>query len=516
MNSEKQNLTEPSFVAMHDIWKRFPGVIANKGIDIEFRAGEVHALLGENGAGKTTLMNILAGIYRADEGEIRIKGQAVEIRTPVQAIDLGVGMVHQHFRLVDNMTVAENIHLGWEKSPWHVSHSSLASRIDDIASELGFGIDPEAKIWQISVGEQQRVEIFRALARGARVLILDEPTAVLTPDEAAELFGAIRVMTSLGRTVVFISHKLDEVLEISDRITVLRDGLKVETCSTSECNHQLLARLMVGKEVILHSYDKKGEARSAILELDDLNAQNDRGLSALIDINLNVMQGEILGIAGVSGNGQRELAQVLTGLRPVQSGRILVDGVDQTGTSPRRMAALGVGHIPEDRLDMGLVASLSVLHNAILRRFRKAPIRKGIRLMGDAATEFTERIIKEADVRNAHAQVRLRNLSGGNQQRLLARREIEIASRLLVAVHPTRGLDVAATEDVRKALVDHRNKGNAVLLISADLDEILLLSDRIAVMYEGRIVGLLDGRDADREEVGLLMGGQADGKECAS
>lgn len=516
MNSERQTLTEPPLVTMHNIWKRFPGVVANKGIDLDFRAGEVHALLGENGAGKTTLMNILAGIYQADAGEIRINGREAGIRTPSQAIEHGVGMVHQHFRLVDNLTVAENIHLGWEATPWHVSPRTLAARTEKIAAELGFGLDPEAKIWQISVGEQQRVEIFRALARGARILILDEPTAVLTPKEAVELFDAIRTMTSQGRTVVFISHKLNEVLEISDRVTVLRGGLKVETRPTSECDHQLLAQLMVGKEVIFHSYNKIGKPKSAILEMDNINALNDRGLAALIDINLSVKQGEILGIAGVSGNGQRELAQVLTGLRPVQSGSILIDGKDQTGTSPRILAAAGVGHIPEDRLDMGLVASLSVMHSAILRRFREPPIRKGMRLMGDAATGFTKRIIKQFDVRPANTQAILRTLSGGNQQKLLAGREIEIASRLLVVVHPTRGLDVAATQDVREALVEHRNKGNAVLLISADLDEIMLLSDRIAVMYEGRILDLFDAKDADREVIGLLMGGKMAETESAA
>lgn len=516
MSMEERTGAKPSFVTMTNIWKRFPGVVANKGVDIDFRVGEVHALLGENGAGKSTLMNILAGIYQADEGEIGIEDRPAEIHTPTQAIDLGIGMVHQHFRLVDNLTVAENIHLGWKDTPWHVSRGSLAARTEAIAARLGFNLDPDAKIWQISVGEQQRVEIFRALARGARMLILDEPTAVLTPKEALELFGAIRTMTAQGQAVVFISHKLDEVLEISDRVTVLRDGRKVQTLPVSECDHRILARLMVGKEMIFQGYEKKGESQTPILELDAVRALNDRGLPALVDVKMSVMQGEILGVAGVSGNGQRELAEVLTGLRRVQGGRILINGKDQTGKSPRQVAAAGVGHIPGDRLGTGLVASESLTHNAVLRRFREPPIRKGMRLMRDAARRFSERIIKEADVRPPRPQAKLRTLSGGNQQKLLAGREIEIASRLLIAVHPTRGLDVAATQDVRQALVDHRNDGNAVLLISADLDEVLLLSDRIAVMYEGRIVGLLDAQDADRETIGLMMGGRADGRMSAS
>ena len=509
MNMGKQILAEPAFVAMRNIWKRFPGVVANKSIDLDFHAGEVHALLGENGAGKTTLMNILAGIYRADEGEIRIDGREVEILSPTQAIDLGIGMVHQHFRLVDILTIAENVHLGWSATPWHVSHNSLEARTEEIAADLGYKLDPSVKIWQLSVGEQQRVEVLRALARGAQVLILDEPTAVLTPEEAKELFHAIRGMTSRGRTVVFISHKLDEVLNLSDRVTVLRDGLKVETRLTSDCNHRLLARLMVGKEVIYHSYERKGERKAPILELEAINALGDRELPALKDIKMSLRGGEILGIAGVAGNGQSELAEVITGLRPMQSGKIMIDGVDHTGLSPRLMTAAGVGHIPADRLGMGLVSTLSVTHNAILRRYRETPIRRGVRLVENAAKQLAESIIKKADIRVPNAQVKLRTLSGGNQQKLLTGREIEIASRLLIAVHPTRGLDVAATEDVRNALIDHRNNGNAVLLISTDLDEVLMLSDRIAVMYEGRIEGLFDASDADREEIGLLMGGKA-------
>jgi simple sugar transport system ATP-binding protein len=484
-------------------------VVANKGLDLELRVGEVHALLGENGAGKTTLMNILAGIYRADEGEIWIGGEQVEIRSPVHAINLGVGMVHQHFRLVDDLTVAENVHLGWKETPWHISRNKLGSRLEAITAELKYQMDPNAQIWQLSVGEQQRVEILKVLARGARVLILDEPTAVLTPNEVRDLFRAVRAMADQGRTVVFISHKLDEVLEVSDRVSVLRGGERVALKPTSECEHRMLARLMVGEDVVFRSPEKMGEPGAPILEVKGISALNDRRLPALREVDLKVKQGEILGIAGVAGNGQRELAEVLTGLRPIEQGAILIEGEEKTGRSPLEFARAGVGHIPEDRVGKGLFLILSVTHNAILRKYREPPIRNGIRLLKEAAARFAEGLVERADVRLPHVGVPVRNLSGGNQQKLLTRREIEIASRLLVAVHPTRGLDVAATEDVRHALVEHRNNGNAVLLISEDLDEILLLSDRIAVMFDGRIVGLFDIGDAIREDIGLLMGGKA-------
>jgi ABC-type uncharacterized transport system ATPase subunit len=516
MSEIKSSFDGPVLAEMRNIWKRFPGVLANKGVDLELRTSEVHALLGENGAGKTTLMNILTGIYRADEGEILINGKPVEIRSPAQAIGLGICMVHQHFRLVDDLTVAENIHLGWKETPWHISRDRLHRKLEAIALEMDYQIDPDAKIWQLSVGEQQRVEILKALARGARLLILDEPTSALTPIETRELFRAIRRMTEKGRTVVFISHKLEEVSEVSDRVSVLRHGERVITKPTSECDQLMLARMMVGQDIVFRSHERHGVAGSPILRMEAVSALDSRSLPALREVDLEVRQGEILGVAGVAGNGQRELAEVLTGLRPVKQGRILVEGMDRTGSSPLQFARAGVGHIPEDRLGMGLFSILSVTHNAILKEYRDPPIRKGIRLRKEMATRFANGLVERADVRVPNVRVLVGNLSGGNQQKLLARREIEIASRLLVAVHPTRGLDVAATEAVRRALVDHRNSGNAVLLISEDLDEILLLSDRIAVMFGGRIVGLLDIADANREDIGLLMGGKAPGREVSA
>jgi len=509
VNVMEQRLVEAPMAEMHNIWKRFPGVVANMGVNLELRVGEVHALLGENGAGKTTLMNILSGLYRPDAGEIRIEGRKVDIGSPVGAIQLGVGMVHQHFRLVDDMSVAENIHLGWSDAPRFISQRLLARRVRAVAEELDFQVDPDARISQLSVGEQQRVEILKVLARGARVLILDEPTSVLTPTEAAELFKVLREMAATGRGVIFISHKLDEVLQVSDRVSVLRGGRNVGTKPISECSSRSLARMMMGEEVAVESRKKTGSPGSIVLKLRGVRATNDRGLPALKDVDLTVRCGEILGIAGVAGNGQRELAEVVTGLRPLAGGEARLEGDDLRGQAPSHLSQIGLGHIPEDRLGMGLFPSLSVLHNAILREYRNPPLRRGLRLVREAAARAASGLVERAGVRVAHLGVPVSNLSGGNQQKLVIRREMEIASRLLVAVHPTRGLDVGATEDVRRALVNHRNNGVAVLLISEDLDEILFLSDRIAVMFGGRIVGIMDIGDANREDIGLLMGGKA-------
>ncbi len=501
------DLTDGLVVEMRAIWKRFPGVIANQGIDFDLRAGEVHALLGENGAGKTTLMNILSGSYRPDDGTILINGQPMQFRSPAQAIAAGIGMVHQHFRLVEKLTAAENVHLGWQETPWNVSSSNLAQRTEAICVEFGLHVDPSAKIWQLSTGEQQRVEILRVLARGARVLILDEPTAVLTPHEASELFRVMRDLAASGRSVVFISHKLDEVLEVSDRLTVLRGGRRVETCATDVCDHRMLARLMVGQDVVFREHDRERVQGQVVLDLRDAHAISDRGLPALKGVTLDIREGEILGVAGVAGNGQSELAEVLTGLRPLEGGSLAIDGVDLTNATPTRLLRAGVGHIPEDRLGTGLVRDASVTHNAVLREYRDPPISRGLRIDGREAGKFARALVQLADVRVPTVRVLVRNLSGGNQQRLLAGRETRIASRLLVAVHPTRGLDIGATDEVRRVLIEHRNAGSAVLLISEDLDEVLAMADRVVVMYEGGVVGEFDGKNADREEIGLRMGG---------
>jgi len=494
-------------VEMRNIWKRFPGVIANQAVDFDLRVGEVHALLGENGAGKSTLMNILCGAYRQDEGEIFINGKSCDFRSPAQAIATGIGMIHQHFRLVEKLTVAENIHLGWDDTPWHATKPTLHKRTTEICESLGYNLDPNAKIWQISVGEQQRVEILRVLSRGAQVLILDEPTAVLTPHEADELYRVTRQLANDGKTVVFISHKLDEVMSASDRVTILRHGEKIATLNTADCDKQILANLMVGKNIVFQSHLKSGDKGKAILELKKINAKNDRGLSALQNFDLSINEREILGIAGVAGNGQTELAEVVTGLRPTTSGSIMLGEDNLTNKMPSDFAGGGVGHIPEDRSGTGLIPSRSVRHNAILRKYAHPPIRKGSRLDHQAALQYSKELINKADVRVPGPHTKVATLSGGNQQRLLSGREIDIASRLLVAVHPTRGLDVAATDSVRSVLVNHRNNGCGVLLISEDLNELFAVSDRIAVMHDGQVVGEFETELATLEEIGILMGG---------
>jgi len=503
----------PPIVLLRGICKYFPGVIANQSIDLEVQSGEIHALLGENGAGKSTLMNILTGIYQPDAGEIIIDGYAKAFASPVEAIAAGIGMVHQHFKLVQAFTVAENIHLGWEETPPGISASALEARTAQLATALNLAVKPDARIEDLSTGEQQRVEILRVLARQARLLILDEPTAVLTPSEARELFKALREFVSRGNAVVFISHKLDEVLEISDRITVLRGGRKVATEDTRHCSHKSLAKLMVGHEIVLN--DLRGRSPSAapvspqaVLSLQKVSAHDDLGNVALNDVSLQVRGGEILGIAGVAGNGQKELSQVLTGMRPVISGRIEVGGRDFTGHSAEQFASFGVGHIPEDRLHSGLAPALSITDNAVIREYKKPPVSVGAWFRPRAATALAETIAAAASVAVPDFGMPVRNLSGGNQQRLVARREMRIAGRVLIAAYPSRGLDVGAINTMMRYFVELRDAGCAVVLISEELEELLNLSDRIAVMFHGQIMGVVDGISADIEEIGLLMGGQ--------
>lgn len=507
MSDTPANRDIPPLLEMCDIWKSFPGVIANKASCFDLQHGEIHALLGENGAGKTTLMNILSGLYQADDGEILINGHPVEIRSPLEAIRLGIGMVHQHFRLVNNLTVAENIHLGWQETPRVINRPALSQRTEAIISEFGFRCDPTAKIEDLSVGEQQRVEILKALARGATILILDEPTSVLTPQEAEELFANLRKMTETGRSVIFISHKLEEVLSVSDRITVLRNGCNIITLPREGTDPRTLARHMVGEMELGQSFHRSVDIGNPVLELRDVTASDDQRLVALKNLDLVVRRGELLGVAGVSGNGQCELAEVITGLRPIQSGQLLIDGNDWTGKPSAELAMAGVGHIPEDRGRTGLMPNLSILENAILREYRNPPIRNGPWLRKAPAADLATRLVRAGDVRTPNIDVPVRVLSGGNQQKLLVQRETAIATRVLVAMHPTRGLDVAATDAVWQALINHRDSGVAVLLIAEDLDELFSIADRIVVMYEGSIVGSFPVDEANREEIGLLMGG---------
>jgi len=495
-------------VEARGISKSFGGVRALDAVDFDVSWGEVHALLGENGAGKTTLCNIFAGIYRADDGEVLVEGIAHGFRNPSQAIDSGIGMVHQHFRLVETMTVAENIHLGWPETPKIISQAKLVERTEQFMEEIGLHVDPTAKIWQLSVGEQQRVEILRVLARGARVLILDEPTAVLTAPEARELFAVMRQLVDGGRTIIFISHKLNEVLEVSDRITVLRNGIHEITRETAGATAVELARLMTGEETHLDVVHREIDG-AIVLEVNSVTALNDRGVEALHGIDLNVRAGEIVGIAGVSGNGQTELAEVICAVRRVESGTISIDGEQIANRSARKVIDLGVGHISEDRIATGMVASAPVTDNAILHNYWGDELSDGLTLDRQGVVTFAKKLVETARVQTRSVFTTAGQMSGGNQQRLVAGREALVARTALIASHPTRGLDVLAAQEVQTSILERRDAGCAILFISDDLDEVLLMSDRIAVMYEGQIMEVFNRREADRERMGLLMGGHA-------
>ncbi len=499
-----------AIVEMRGITKRFPGVLANDHIDFSVEEGEIHALLGENGAGKTTLMNILFGFYQPDEGEVLMRGRKTDIRSPHDAIALGLGMVHQHFQLVPPFTVAENIVLGMRSSrePFLENPRRLAERINEYSERFGLKVDPHLRIWELSVGEQQRVEILKALYRGADLLILDEPTAVLTPQETESLFTTVfRLLAAAGKSIIFITHKLNEVFAVASRITVLRDGQVVDTVATSDTSRDELARMMVGREVFLKV--EKGPPRRghAALEVVGLSATDDRGLLALKNVSLTVRRGEILGIAGVDGNGQRELEEVLTGLRPSTTGRLTIEGRDMTNASSAQIKACGVGHVPSDRDRMGLVADLTVADNAVLGVVEQPPFTRSGFLDQQAIEDHARRLIAEYDVHVPGPNVAAGKLSGGNAQKLVLARELAQNPRVIIAAQPTRGLDVGATEYVRQKLIEQRDNGAAVLLISTELEEILSLSDHIAVIYEGEIIGPVEPTEVNTEELGLLMAG---------
>ncbi|MDQ3890376.1 MAG: ABC transporter ATP-binding protein [Actinomycetota bacterium] len=497
-----------SLVSLHGIVKDFPRVRANDRVDFELRAGEIHALLGENGAGKTTLMNILAGLYRADSGEIAVHGERVDLRSPRDAIDRGIGMVHQHFRLVDRFTVAENVTLGWRSPRTIIRRRALDAEIAGLAEEYRMRVDPARPVWQLSVGEQQRVEILKNLYRGADVLILDEPTAVLTPQEAAGLFESLRRMAAGGRGVVFITHKLDEVMAVADRITVLRRGRNVATVAKGGTSERELARMMIGHELPAARAEGDVEPGELILALEGLEADDDRGLPALAGVDLAVSAGEIVGVAGVAGNGQRELAEAIVGLRPARRGRVLLRGRDVTHASVARRVASGVGYCPEDRLRQGVAPGLSVAENLISKRYRTAPVGGRFLLHRRAARRAAAELATSFDIRGADLDAPAASLSGGNLQKVVLAREISADPVLLIAAQPTRGLDVGAAHFTRRLLLEQRARGRAVLVISEDLDELLELSDRVAVMYEGRIDAVIPAREADEERIGLLMAGR--------
>ena len=508
-------MADAPLLELEGIRKEFPGVVANDDVDFELRAGEVHALLGENGAGKSTLMNILYGLYHPDEGEIRLRGEPARISSPREAIDLGIGMVHQHFMLIPVMTVTENIVLGVEPNRGPLLNIDEArDRVRDISKRFGLAVNPDAKIESISVGQQQRVEILKALYRGADILILDEPTAVLTPQEADELFAILKSLQAEGKSIIFISHKLHEVLEIADRITVLRRGKTIETVPREGATEESLAKLMVGREVLLW-VEKTAAAQpgETVLELDDLHVRDQRGLEAVRGVSLQVRAGEIVGIAGVDGNGQSELIDAIAGLRKAESGRVLVDGKDVTDEGCKECLDAGLGHIPEDRHRRGLILDFSLAENLALHDYDRPPGSRYGWLFPKRLVERAKGLLTEFDVRGGTPSTPAASLSGGNQQKVVLAREITRDPRVLVAAQPTRGLDVGAIEFVHRRLVDERDEGRAILLVSFELDEILSLSDRILVLYEGKIVGEY-APDVSEEELGIAMTGGRRGAEA--
>ncbi len=500
---------------MRGVTKRFPGVIANDRVDLELLEGEIHTLLGENGAGKSTLMNVLTGIYLPDEGSISVAGKPVRFNSPKDAIALGIGMVHQHFKLVQSHTVTENIVLGLAGGFQPVRLSEAEGRVAELSERYGVKVDPGAHVWELSIGEQQRVEILKILFRGAKILLLDEPTAVLTPQEADELFVTLRSMREKGHSIVFISHKLDEVMAISDRITVLRGGKNVGTVQTSATSPRALSNLMVGREIQFQTYPRPEMKGESILEVKGVSAEGDRGLPALKDVSFEVASGEILGFAGVAGNGQEELAQVVTGLKAISSGSITVDGRPMAGASAKDFIDAGVSYVPADRHGVATVGDMSLTHNSVLRRYREEKFGQGPLLNLVAASKYADRLIEEFDIKTPGRETAVRTLSGGNLQKVILAREMTTRHRLLVVMSATHGLDVGATEFVRETLNHHREEGAAIVLISEDLEELLSLSDRIAVLFHGEIMGIVDAAQAEIETLGLMMAGERQSEAVA-
>lgn len=496
-------------VEMKGITKIFPGTIANENVDFELRRGEIHVLLGENGAGKTTLMNILYGLYQPEGGEVYIKGQKVKLKNPKDAIKLGIGMVHQHFMLVDNFTVTENIILGQEpkKGSLKIDIEKAKKETKELADKYGFNISPNDIIENITVGQQQKVEILKALYRGAEILILDEPTAVLTPQEIEELGIILKNLVKEGKSIIMITHKLKEVMSMSDRVTVIRRGKYIDTINTKNTDIDGLAELMVGRKVNLVVEKNESKLGDSILKIENLKAKDQRGLLALKGVNLELREGEILGIAGVDGNGQTELIETIVGLTEVSDGDIYLKGKKITGKTTKEITELGIAHIPEDRHKRGLILGSSLVENSVLGIHHKPPFVKGIIMDYDKIRQHCKNLISNFDVRTPNEDVAASSLSGGNQQKLIVAREIEKDPVMIIAAQPTRGLDVGAIEYIHKRLIAERDRGRGVLLLSLELDEVMSLSDRIAVMYEGKIVDILDAKDATEQKLGILMAG---------
>jgi simple sugar transport system ATP-binding protein len=489
--------------------KRFPGVLANDRVDLDLRPGEIHALLGENGAGKSTLMNLLYGLYRPDEGHIYVKGKEVHFNGPSDAIAAGIGMVHQHFMLIPPFSVTENIMLGGESTSLAgvLDEGAAERRIRDLSQEYGLEVDPEAKVEDLPVGAQQRVEILKAFYRNADILILDEPTAVLTPQEALDLFAIMRRLADDGKAIVFITHKLKEVLAVADRITVLRLGRVAGSADPKRTTEAQLASLMVGRDVILEVKKKPANPGKPVLVIENLQVKDNRGQMAVDGLNLEVREGEIFGIAGIEGNGQTELVEALTGLRKPYAGAIKLGGRDVTQTPTRALIDRGLAHVPEDRHKHGLVLTYPISDNMVLNTYDEKPFAQGVLRNDRSIVEFAKRLVRRFDVRTPAISVLARNLSGGNQQKTILARELSRQISLLVAAQPTRGLDVGSIEFIHKQIVAQRDEGVAVLLVSAELDEVLALSDRIGVIYKGKLVAVIPRNEATRERLGILMTG---------
>jgi general nucleoside transport system ATP-binding protein len=492
---------------MIGISKSFHGVRANDNINLKISSGEILGLLGENGAGKTTLMNILYGIYQPDSGEIRINGRQVRIDSPKTSIDYGIGMVHQHFMLISNHTVIENIALGYERTPYFFPQKKIRSSIVAFSEKFNFDLDPEKKIWQLSAGEQQRVEIIKALINGAGLLILDEPTSVLTPQETRDFFQILEEMRNAGQMIILISHKLDEIKKLCDRVIVLRKGQVVGQTDSKRLDKRSLARMMIGRDVVFSFKREKMSREEKVLDVIGVRADGDKGYPVVKGVSFQIYRNEIFGIAGVAGNGQRELVEAITGLRTVTHGRILINAVDITNHSPRNIHNKGVSHVPEERIRFGIAPNLFLYENAILKQHHHKKFYRRTFLAYGRIKEHTRQLIKDFQVATPSIHIQTKNLSGGNIQKLILGREISDKPDLLVASHPTYGLDVGATEYLRNQLLKRRAEGGAVLLVSEDLDEIFELCDRIAVIFEGRMMGILESDDPRLADIGLMMAG---------
>ncbi len=492
---------------MRDICKSFHGIHANRDINLHVKSGEILGLLGENGAGKTTLMNILYGLYQPDSGQIKINGSPIRISNPVESITHGIGMVHQHFMLIQNHSVLENIALGYKDTPFFFPKVKLRKRVEEFSKQFDFKMDLDQRVWQLSAGEQQRIEIIKALLNGADLLILDEPTSVLTPVEIKELISILRQMKAEGHMIIFISHKLDEIMDICDRVTVLQKGQIVGHADTADTDKKALARMMVGRDVVFNIDKEKLTPGKRILSVQDIHVTGDKGMPAVKGISFELFENEIFGIAGVAGNGQRELAEAITGIRKINSGSVWMNGKDITNKSPRHIYDNGVSHVPEERIRFGIAPGLFLYDNAILKQHHLKKFSKRYFLKYSQVKNHTKTIISDFKVATHSINNQIRNLSGGNIQKLILGREISEQPRLLVASHPTYGLDVGATQFLREHLLELRKQGSSVLLFSEDLEEIFALCDRVAVIFAGEFMGILNSDDKRLSDIGLMMAG---------